>query len=1628
MITYTTFCNLLKRHKKARTAPVFALLVSLFFTSASFAQDATLEINPDYLNNLTPDKVTWTTVSDDEIAAVKDIVLIDGTSYKYSYNKPADYNETNTRLDNELTTSNTKSVVFKNIKATANGGAIYNSIKFDNPINADFIGNYIQATHGDGGAIYNNGTIGAISGDFIGNYIKSESSYGDGGAISNYGTIGNITGDFIGNYIQAQKEGQGGAIYNIKNATIGDITGDFIGNYVQAQTKGYGGAISNYGIRAAIGNISGDFIGNYVQAQSSGYGGAIYNDVSSSDSTATLDNITGDFIGNYVQSQNKRGYGGAISNYVSTSNSTATIGDITGDFIGNYIQAQIEGFGGAIYNEASYSSSTASIGDITGDFISNYIHAQTQGYGGAIYNYGKIRNITGDFIGNYVQGNYGDGGAIYNGGTIGDISGDFIGNYVKTETSYGYGGAIYNYGKIGDISGDFIGNYVQTQNDSGYGGAIYNDGNLSLTNANFTDNYVQTGSTDKYYVQGGAIYNTGTLNITANDGKQSVFDGNKIIYKDSSGKDIEESNAIHMASGTLNLSAIESGQIIFNDKITAETGQNNGEIDPGEPTAFSITPYNNPETNAPGIIYNKLKNKALFNYEGFFNSSSYYNNDIEKHLKDMAANSWYGTASWKFIDGKYVLTEIDDYGSGYDKYTTEFTYIDELDGYVETYISESGYFMQSDDYDGDLATYVKKFVEFLQTSSYVSYYEKDGVYYITETYTDGSVRYYTYTEDKDAGGAWYSEKYNEDTWFETVSPEEYNGNIEKYLTDIGYSFVEKEGIYYAYSEWGGFIKINQNPQGYISQGQYFSEEDAKKIFAEAKANGQFIAFGSNNVMISDKEIYAGESGFFHQDDNGNVLFYNILASDIDFNLTGDGTGKIVFNNDIEHDGIINVEKIEVDVNAQGFDRANLQTGATVNVGTGGLVKDTLVNQSSLLNIKDGGRAMSSMVTNGGKLVVQTGGLAENTVVFTGGRLEAQTQARLNNLLAQSGSELNISASSILSGNIIIDKQAILSGNYDYSTIFIPELKDTGSITFIGGLNDVVNEDTLVNTSANKILNLASGDYLIGGNKQAVAGWSGLTLSDDAMVKLEGVIEMSDAAKPVNITSGSKLDVSGRSPLVTTIVGSLNNDGVLNFHHDEAGYNGVDDADDIINIHGNYKAFATAEMFIDVNPNTGKSDLMIVDGDVEGSTKVTIYKVTSGDVTDIIKFVDAPNDDTSTGASFTVNRVYGDATDPSNWKIVYNNNAWYVGTTSITGHTPVNGYGTTTDEPLDASNPPNVTLPDNFPSNPTIPLPQPQESKEKLVSEAVAYMALPQIGLEQTRDLVRIVSNKVASTKTLIGHCGMSECEYDGQNLHGAWINVGQTKSNLEAPMSVEAKIKAVDLGFDIQQNLNNRLGIFGSYRQGNYDLSGDGKDYYSSVSSEFDIDSWILGLYHRYDKDRIWTMSTLYGGIQQVDLTTDDDVSSDTQGIQFGASIEAGVVFEPLKRLTVEPSIRLGYNFIKYDEMSDNYGKTAEFDNVNNIEAEVGVKVEKTFFHDNKNHSISKIYVKPSIVQNFGKGDVNITSLNSVEGIENQTLIRGELGGSFNFGNGWSGFGAVGYTFGCDYDATDFNLGINYNW
>ncbi len=476
------------------------------------------------------------------------IGIIEGSEFagNYVYIETADSAAGGGAIHNRGTIEEISGTSFSgNIAAVggyAAGGAIYNAGTI-NELAADFDGNYTNnedTTYG--GAIYNVGTIGSVEGNFTNNTAYGTSGYG--GAIYNGagGTVESITGSTFENNVASM---EGGAIYN--DGSIGEISADFTGNSATlyggaiynaseiesisgsftSNTSDYGGAIYN---TSEIGTISGDFTSN----SSTNYGGAIYNDsdadilsiedaefasneaerggaifnagtIWSISGTEFAENeanyINGGAIyngGDIVQisgttfSGNKATdcFGGAIFN-----SSNGTIGAIAeGEFVGNYVEAD-EAAGGAIYN-------TGTIDSIGGDFTGNYAEGDSTAAGGAIYNEGTIDTITADFTGNYAEGgSTASGGAIYNEGEIGSIEGDFTGNYATGMVASG--GAIYATGgaTIGEITGDFTGNYAEGGLMAS-GGAIYiEDGEIGSIGGDFTGNYA-TGM----LAFGGAIY------------------------------------------------------------------------------------------------------------------------------------------------------------------------------------------------------------------------------------------------------------------------------------------------------------------------------------------------------------------------------------------------------------------------------------------------------------------------------------------------------------------------------------------------------------------------------------------------------------------------------------------------------------------------------------------------------------------------------------------------------------------------------------------------------------------------------------------------------------------------------------------------------------------------------------------------------------------------------------------------------------------------------------------------------------------------------------------------------------------------------------------------------------------
>ncbi|MBQ8785834.1 MAG: autotransporter outer membrane beta-barrel domain-containing protein, partial [Alphaproteobacteria bacterium] len=299
-------------------------------------------------------------------------------------------------------------------------------------------------------------------------------------------------------------------------------------------------------------------------------------------------------------------------------------------------------------------------------------------------------------------------------------------------------------------------------------------------------------------------------------------------------------------------------------------------------------------------------------------------------------------------------------------------------------------------------------------------------------------------------------------------------------------------------------------------------------------------------------------------------------------------------------------------------------------------------------------------------------------------------------------------------------------------------------------------------------------------------------------------------------------------------------------------------------------------------------------------------------------------------------------------------------------------------------------------------------------------------LAQTNGMIYNIMRKVNVNRLYCPGCGFYDYNWDGEPFHNLWVDTTYNGLEIDAPVEIDADVWGIEAGSDIQRDLHNKLGIFVSYRRGNYEMNGKGEDYFSPLSSELDINSYLGGLYYRYDNNNWYAFATLYGGMQEAEIETKDGVSSDTDGIEFGGSAELGYSYALNKTLYLTPSLGVFYTQVNYDDTTDSAGKTVEYNDLKQVELEAGLKLSKAVYTDDGSASV---YVKPSVVQTLIDGDeINVSGLGKIDTIEDETLGRIELGGSYGFNEQWSAYGWANYTFGSDYEATSLGLGVNYSW
>lgn len=422
------------------------------------------------------------------------------------------------------------------------------------------------------------------------------------------------------------------------------------------------------------------------------------------------------------------------------------------------------------------------------------------------------------------------------------------------------------------------------------------------------------------------------------------------------------------------------------------------------------------------------------------------------------------------------------------------------------------------------------------------------------------------------------------------------------------------------------------------------------------------------------------------------------------------------------------------------------------------------------------------------------------------------------------------------------------------------------------------------------------------------------------------------------------------------------------------------------------------MHIDVDPDNMTADVLDINGNVEGVTNLIVHASSDTDIRNrgSILFAQSTNDATGNSGSFIVSRVF-------NSPYLYNVAFDRIRAGDSLSHTWEFAMNDTVNpDPEEPEEPDIPDVPD--PIFPVIP------DNPKVVPEIPAYQGLPSAALEQTRSMIDNVAGQVSKVSA----------DY---NL---WANTAYYTSHIDAPVEMDSNIWGLEAGADLCHQPQLKLGVFVSYRDGRYDLDGSGKHYYSPTGSKIDIDSYLGGLYYRYDNNNLWAFATVYGGVQKAHLKTDDGIKSDTDGTQFGGSLEVGYDYTLRRSLVLTPSLGAYYTQINFDAAEDSAGKRAVYGKLNEVELEAGLKLSKIF---NSPEGVSDLYLKPSLVQTIVNGDtVRITGLNKVDTVDDRALGRIEVGGRYNFTAQFSAYAWTNYTFGRDYDAANIGIGLNYSW
>ena len=111
-----------------------------------------------------------------------------------------------------------------------------------------------------------------------------------------------------------------------------------------------------------------------------------------------------------------------------------------------------------------------------------------------------------------------------------------------------------------------------------------------------------------------------------------------------------------------------------------------------------------------------------------------------------------------------------------------------------------------------------------------------------------------------------------------------------------------------------------------------------------------------------------------------------------------------------------------------------------------------------------------------------------------------------------------------------------------------------------------------------------------------------------------------------------------------------------------------------------------------------------------------------------------------------------------------------------------------------------------PELPDIPpvKPQPLPGSDRPVApEVIGAESLPAAGLAQSSNMIYNIMQKVSSNYS-----------HENEAFHNLWANAVYNTLRIKTPTDIDAEVWGLEAGGDLQHDLNNKLGLFLSYRKG----------------------------------------------------------------------------------------------------------------------------------------------------------------------------------------------------------------------